>query len=211
MKDVFLATILILAAGYGVAQSAAASGLSSDGKGLRMKFDSRLDAVNQHLANLEVDMAQVMDFREKVKRCYAQQKFIKPSSASADGDGCVGATLVSFEGRHDINTSAGGCAGEAHYIIPQNVYSEIDTATFHANFERAGNRTLEFVKGIPVTRRIRRKVDSGWFDDDHCHIQIIYNGNAKLTTTCYGDGRRYCNQNQMKHIEYQGKKIKLGQ
>lgn len=175
-----------------------------------MKFESRLNAVNGMLSQLETRMDAVSDYRAKVSRCYAQSKFYQPGDSLADSDGCVGAGLVNISGKHDIYKSAGGCDGNAEYKIPADVLAKMESGRLYTYFEKMRTRTMDFTVGHSAYRKHKKKVDSSWFNDKHCIVYLRYDGNDTITTRCRGDGSSKCNNNEIRYIEWNGSKMQIG-
>lgn len=192
------------------AQSGAASGKMGMAKAMDMKFQSRLDAVNGMLSDLETRMSEVSDYRAKVSRCYAQSKFYQPDDSLADSNGCVGAGLVNISGRHDINISAGGCDGSATYTIPADVLSRMESGRLYTYYEKMRTRTMDFTVGHSAYRKHKKKVDSSWWNDKHCKVYLRYDGNNKISVSCDGDGSKHCNSNKIKYIDWNGSKMQIG-
>lgn len=197
-----------------VASAQAASSANTGDMGLGMKLESRLDAVSGHLSNLETDLAEVQAFRSAVTHCYSQQKFLKPSSSQADADGCVGARIENYNETVNVNVSAGGCGSGNYkvvYTIPEAHYSNIETATFRFDFRKL-TIDLAILKGQPKNIYKKKKVQhGGWFgNDEHCKINVDYDGNGKISAKCHGDGAGRCRPNELEYFTYAGSRIVLG-
>jgi len=193
------------------AQSGAASGNMGMAKAMDMKFESRLDAVNSMLSNLESRLSSVNDFRIAVSRCYAQGKFYQPGDSGADARGCVGAALVDVSGRHNIYISAGGCDGGTTYKIPKSLISKMDGGKLYTHYEKMSTRTLDFIVGHSTSRKYKKKVDSSLWNDKHCIVTLTYDGANTITTHCRGDGSKRCNNNEIRYIDWSGSKLQIGE
>jgi hypothetical protein len=211
MRKAILVLAFITVSPAVLGQSAAAGGPAM-AKGMGVKMESRLDSVNAQLTALEADMNAVKIFRDKVMHCYTKQKFLKPSSSAADNDGCVGAKLENYSTSYDISADGGGCNGERTYSLPANIYSEIGSGTLVTTYGKVRDFELSFVKGIPESAYIKKKVEhGGWFgSDEHCRVWLDYHGNNNFTMKCRGSKPGKCRPTEIKYIDYSGNRVILG-
>jgi len=205
LRKIFVLTSVVLLSTIGIFGYVQEN--ANFGQSLQTKFHARMTSLNALLNALEKRLTAAENYRDGVIYCTTRNMFYLPGSPSANANGCVGLKVANMNGTVNINQYAGGCDGRSSYTIPKDIYNKMRAGTVHTNFEKAGNRSLSFTKGEPAFRKIKKKVESGWFNDKHCKIELKYDGNRSFTTYCHGDGSKRCNQNRIKHMDWTGKKI----